>query len=76
MNANETLAKYYDPTRRQLIGVDGEFWRHVPGGNWEWSCRFEPLTVAQFDMPDLFPRDALIGLKVRLRGFNGLCVCE
>jgi hypothetical protein len=42
MSANEILASLYDPGARQLVGVDGEFWRHEIGGDWEWMCKFGP----------------------------------
>jgi hypothetical protein len=71
MNANETLAKYYDPTRRQLIGVDGEFWRHNAGGNWEWVCKFT-------SEPSIFAVRAFIGnwMPHELFGLTGVYVCE
>jgi hypothetical protein len=82
MSANETLAEVYRPELRQLVGVDGEFWRHAPCGNWEWVCKFNPHPGPQsafFDYQEplkvgkLWPVGSSSGSKAAPLSLPALC---
>lgn len=47
MDNNSLLAKYYDPDRKQLLGIDGKFWKHEKGkeNNWKFVIDFEEYVV-------------------------------
>lgn len=52
MNANEALAEVYDAGRPQIVSVDGEFWCHEAGGNWQWRYKFDRLPDGRVGLVD------------------------
>lgn len=49
MTASDILAKYYDQRYCQLIGVDGELFKHEPGGNWVLVMEIRDAVVLEHE---------------------------